>query len=45
MKLIIIVKTKEDLPEEVPYDCQAAVEDTLKEHEIEIEDINFHIES
>ena len=44
MKLIITVKTEEDLPEDVPYDCMDAVTDTLKEHGLEAKDIMFYIE-
>jgi len=44
MKLTIIVQVKGDLPEDAPYDCQAAVEETLIEYKAEIKDIKLDIQ-
>ena len=44
--MIIIVKaeTTEDLPEDAPWDCMSAVQETLEEHNLTVKDITFNIE-
>ena len=44
MKLIITATTDKDLPEDTPYDCMDAVQETLKEVGLEVKDIDFKIE-
>ncbi len=44
MKILIVAETKEDIPEDAQFDCMGAVEDTLKEHGLELKDINFEID-
>ena len=44
MIITIIVTVKGDLPEDAPYDCQSAVEETLLEYKAEIKDIKLDIQ-
>ncbi len=44
MKIIIRAVVNGDISEDAQFDAQAAVEETLKEHGYDLEDIGFFIE-
>jgi len=44
MKIYILAEIKEEMPEEVKFDCQESVENILREHEYTIINLVSHTE-